>query len=117
MKWTTTLLLPVLGFATQALAERPQNLEPVPEPPALPQQVESGHAMNLGEPQITIIRRDNEIIREYRLNGHLYAIKITPNEGAPYYMIDADGDGQLESSFTQNNEHQLLVPMWVLHRW
>jgi len=117
----TTLLkviaLPVFLFAGSAQAERPDNLQPVPEPPPPPDQIQDGEAMPLGEPQITIIQRENEIVREYRLNGSLYAVKITPKGGRPYYLIDADGDGDMESRFFDNNNSPLIVPQWVIHRW
>ena len=105
-------------------AQRPDNLQPVPDPPAPPPTVTSGEVMPpasadqpLGPPQITIMRRGNNRIKEYRLNGHLYAVKITPDNGAPYYLIDVDGDGHMEGRFLDNNNDRVMVPMWVLHRW
>jgi len=99
------------------LAQRPDNLQPVPEPPPMPNQLQSGEAIPLGEPQITIIQRGDKMIREYRLNGHLYAVKITPQRGVPYYLIDADGDGYMEGQFYDNSGRGLATPQWVLHRW
>jgi len=112
-------LLVLLGLLASgsALAQRPANLQPVPEPPPPPDQLHSGEAIPLGEPQITIIQRDNKIIREYRLNGHLYAVKIIPERGQPYYLIDADGDGYMEGQFFDNSGRGLTTPQWVLHRW
>lgn len=98
-------------------AQRPANLQPVPEPPPMPEQLQDGEAIPLGEPQITIIRRGDAIIREYRLNGHLYAVKITPQSGPAYYLIDSDGDGYMEGRFRDNNNAHLYVPQWVLFRW
>lgn len=100
-----------------ALAQRPDNLQPVPEPPPPPRQVQSGEAMPLGEPQISIIRRGDNLIREYRLNGHLYAVKIIPDRGKPYFLIDTDGDGYMEGQFMDNNDAKVMVPMWIIHRW
>lgn len=110
-----TGLLMLLAFSL-ALAERPDNLQPVPEPP-LPRRVESGETMPLGEPEVTIVRRGDSIVREYRLNGHLYAVKITPDGGIPYYLIDTDGDGYMEGQFFDNNDNRVMVPMWVIQRW
>ncbi len=103
--------------AGTALAQRPDNLIPIPEPPPPPGQLQSGEAIPLGEPEITIIQREDSIVREYRLNGHLYAVKITPNRGAPYYLIDADGDGYMEGQFFDSNDARIKPPMWVLFRW
>ena len=106
------------AFAQQPLPPNyPPNLQPLPEPPPIPDQLQSGEAMPLGEPQVTIIQREDAIIREYRLNGHLYAIKITPRRGKPYYLIDSDGDGLMESRFVDLDSQKLLVPQWVLFRW
>jgi hypothetical protein len=115
-------LLNVIGFislmvASNVLAQRPDNLQPVPEPPPAPDQLQSGEAIPLGEPQITIIRRGDSIVREYRLNGHLYAVKITPERGVPYYLIDSDGDGYMEGQFQDVNDARIITPQWVLFRW
>ena len=109
------LLLLLLGISS-AYAQRPDNLEPLPEPPP-PPGVNSGEALPLGEPQIKIYQRGDNQIKEYRLNGHLYAVRITPESGAPYYLIDADGDGYMEGRFLDNNDAKVMVPMWVLYRW
>ena len=55
-------------------------------------------------------------IDEYRVNGKLYMIRITPEKGAPYYLVDADGDGDLE---TRTNElaPDFLIPSWVIFSW
>lgn len=65
------------------------------------------------EPQITIRERDGELIEEYRLNGRLYKIRVTPLRGAPYILIDHRGDG----SFVPHDgpgTPGLSVPQWVI---
>ena len=91
------------------------DLEDVPEPPRLPQQVESGEAMEL-EPQVTIIHKEDATIEEYRINGHLYKAKVTPVAGPSYYLVDRDGDGRLESRVNDIYE-DIPVPQWVLLTW
>ena len=120
MYMKTIRLLGLIGTlaAGSALAERPANLQPLPEPPPAPNQVQSGEAIPLGEPQVNIYQRDNgDIVTEHRLNGHLFAMKITPNSGPPYYIIDADGDGYMEGKFFDNNQSKIIAPQWVIHRW
>ena len=102
-------LMPV--FAEEAAEQG--NLEDIPEPPVLPEQVESGEAI---EPQITIIQRQESTIEEYRVNGNLYMVKITPSVGPSYYLIDRDGDGRMESRFNGIYD-DIVVPQWVLFRW
>ncbi len=68
------------------------------------------------EPEITITRSQAEIIEEYRANGQLYMIKITPRKGFTYYLVDTDGDGSLDSRKNELDEG-LLIPQWTLFRW
>jgi hypothetical protein len=85
----------------------------IPEPPDLPEAVQSGENM---EPDITIIKRGKETIEEYRINGKLYMVKITPSVGPSYYLVDNDGDGNMEARRSQL-ESGLKVPQWVLFSW
>jgi hypothetical protein len=65
------------------------------------------------EPQITIRQHDGETIEEYRLNGRLYKIKVTPLRGEPYFLVDYRGDGSfvpLEGPGTPG----LSIPQWVI---
>jgi hypothetical protein len=68
------------------------------------------------EPEVTIIDKPTGKIEEFRANGQLYMIKVHPKKGKPYFLVDADGDGQLE---TRTNElaPDLLIPSWVLFSW
>ena len=83
-----------------------------PEPPMLPPRVESGEAL---EPEVTIIETEKEIIQEYRINGRLYMVRITPQAGPPYYLLDIDGDGELDVE--EHDISNISVPQWVLFRW
>jgi len=68
------------------------------------------------EPEVTIIHRGQETIQEYRTGNQLYMIKVIPAKGVPYYLVDADGDGSLE---TRRNDLDVnaVTPKWVLFRW
>lgn len=101
-------------YAPMALAQDGGPVRPgdVPEPPMLPPQVESGEAL---EPEVTIIQTDKEVIQEYRINGRLYMVRITPQAGPPYYLLDIDGDGQLDVE--ENDISNISIPQWVLFRW
>ena len=76
------------------------------EPPVLPPPLQDGESI---EPEITIIQE------EYRANGQLYMIKITPDIGPSYYLMDTDGDGSLET--TKHNLANPEVPNWILLEW
>lgn len=85
---------------------------PVPKPPDLPEPMQSGEAI---EPEVTIIQEEDRKIEEYRLNGRLYMVKVIPSVGPPYYFVDRDGDGTLESRKRGLDTPQ--VPQWVIFRW
>ncbi|MFG6176788.1 DUF2782 domain-containing protein [Halomonas sp. THAF12] len=65
------------------------------------------------EPDITIRQEEDRTIREYRVNGALYAIEIQPAVGPSYYLVDRDGDGDFE----RQNGQRIAVPEWVLKRF
>lgn len=67
-------------------------------------------------PDVTIIQGDDKTIAEYRIHGRLYMIKVTPRKGPPYYLVDTDGDGNLESRRSELSE-DLLIPSWTLMEW
>ena len=68
------------------------------------------------EPEVTIIKRDDQTIEEYRVKGQLYMIKVVPVVGPPYYLIDSTGDGSL--NMRRNDlDPGLVVPSWMIFRW
>lgn len=68
------------------------------------------------EPKVTIHEDGRGVIEEYRLNGSLYMIKVTPSMGLPYYLIDTDGDGELESRRNELDP-DVMIPAWMILRW
>jgi len=65
---------------------------------------------------VTIQPSKQEVINEFRVNGQLYMICVNPTKGRTYCLVDADGDGNLE---TRKNDlsPDFLIPSWVLKRW
>ena len=105
------LLLFLPAFST-ALAD---DKEPaaVPEPPELPLPVQSGEEM---EPDITITRKGKDTIQEYRRNGKLYMIKVVPQVGPAYYMLDTNGDGQMDVKKNDLDKNS-VINQWLLFEW
>lgn len=114
MKRYLFALLLVLPLACGA-EQPPPPLEPLPEGDAPPIPSGTQEAEEL-EPEVTIIKRGKDVVQEYRMNGQLYMIKIVPQVGLPYYLVDRDGDGQLESRYNRL-EPDILVPSWMIYRW
>ncbi|MFA5984123.1 MAG: DUF2782 domain-containing protein [Methylococcaceae bacterium] len=105
------LALPALADeAPEPQVAPPQATPEVPDPP-LP--VQSGEVL---EPDITIIRKEKETIQEYRVGGKLYKVKVIPDVGPPYYLIDTNGDGNLD---VQRNDadRQGHINLWKLLEW
>ena len=102
-----------LMLVASAQTYEDEELAPVPEPPTIPDPLQSGQAI---EPQVTIIRKDDAIIEEYRLDGRLYMAKIIPAAGPAYYLVDRDGDGQMETRMSEIYD-DFTVPQWVLFSW
>jgi hypothetical protein len=77
------LVLPALVFGGQQ-----QDLEILPQNDLQPESVvnETGEV-----PDITIVERENATFEEYRINGRLYKVKVTPKIGQPYYLNYEDG--------------------------
>lgn len=76
----------------------------------------SDDSRNIPEPEVNIIHRKDTTIEEYRINGRLRYVKITPKVGKPYYLVDKDGDGELES---RHNDLDGIPPIaeWILLKW
>ena len=103
-------LLLLSGFSLSAFAAKPvpDNLEPLPPPPAL-------DAASDEEPEVTIIKQTEQTVEEFRTGGRLYMIKITPKVGAPYYLIDDRGDGKFARQ--ESLDSGFRPPRWVIHRF
>jgi len=107
-----SLLAAVCLFAASGsvLAQARTDLQPLPAvPPPPPEMVPFDAAM---EPQVTIKKRENDTVEEYRVNGRLYMMKVTPPHGVSYYLVDDRGDG----TFSRKDalDTGVRVPMWVI---
>lgn len=90
-----------------------QGLDAVPASPDIPEPLQSGEAI---EPEVTILQKQGSTVEEYRMNGNLYMVKVTPSTGVPYYLIDRDGDGRMESRTSKLGD-DVVTPQWVLFQW
>ena len=68
------------------------------------------------QPSITLKEHENRVTEEYRVNNNIYMIKITPAAGAPYYLVDEDGSGDMAMSRGCDGIEQ-NVPQWALFSW
>jgi len=84
--------------STTAFAQQPEGLEPLEEE----------------LPQVTIVKRGDDTLTEFRLRGKLYMVKVSPLNGISYYLIDQDGGGHW---VRYDGNHKLVVPTWVIASW
>ncbi len=113
------LLLSLLSFlliGSSAWAVAPQPLQPPADVSRSELPMPEVMQGNVPGPEITITTSGGRTsVEEYRVNGRLYMIKITPAKGFPYYLIDTDGDGDLDSR--RNDLQGRPVNQWILFRW
>jgi len=87
----------------------PQDAQDVPIPPKIQdEQI---------EPTVTIREEEGRMIEEYRLNGQVYMVKVTPEGGIPYYYIDNNGDGRLELDTTRSAFDPVRPVYWKVKEW
>ena len=102
------LFLVLLGAAASALAQqRPPKLEPLPEPPP-PPLIRDG----ADEPRVRIAPQEGDRVEEVREGGRVVMLKVTPPNGAPYYLMDLTGNGNFMRR--ESLDPGIRVPMWVI---
>jgi len=89
---TSILLGTLTAFTGNVNAEEAQEAEVVIEPPK------------------------QGLIEEFRSNGRVYMIKVTPSKGKPYYLVDGDGDGNFDTR-RSDLDPDLMIPSWVILKW
>jgi hypothetical protein len=106
-------LLPILAgllLSTALYAE-----EAAPPPPPIPDEAPASSSDEELQPEVTIVHRGKDVIQEYRVNGQLYMVKIIPSKGKPYYLVDSDGDGSLETRRSQLDNPEIV--QWRIFTW
>lgn len=57
---------------------------------------------------------DGDRIDEYRVQGMLHVVKVTPRRGPVYYLVDRNGDGRLDTS---EGEGTVSPVLYKLFEW
>lgn len=79
-----------------------------------PLMVQAADEAPSADPDVTIRQDGDKTIQEYRQNGFLYAIKITPKHGKPYFLVRADGT---DDNFIRSDQPDMLIPAWKIFEW
>ena len=108
--------LPVDTTSSGKQSETKSIMETRPPATTKDQGPASDDSRNIPEPEVNIIHRKETTIEEYRINGKLRYVKIIPKLGKPYYLVDKDGDGELES---RHSDLDGIPPIneWILLQW
>ncbi|MBK5377735.1 DUF2782 domain-containing protein [Pseudomonas sp. TH08] len=68
------------------------------------------------EPEVTINTHTegDKVIQEYSRSGFVYAIKVTPKGGKPYFLVRADGS---DANYIRSDQPDMLIPSWEIFTW
>ncbi len=106
MRLLSLITLACLSMGAHAAQPGPPTKGEAPPPPPM-------HADEAAdEPPVTITKQSEQTVEEYRVNGKLYMIKITPKYGAPYYLVDDRGDGKFARQ--ESLDSGFRVPRWII---
>lgn len=97
------LLATLLVASLTAYADTPAV---VPPPPPLKPATISGP-----EPEVKVFQNGPDTVEEYRMNGKLYMVKVSPQGAPAYYLLDNEGKGTLQR-VSPNQPPR--TPSWVL---
>lgn len=106
-------------MGASALLAQDDLAKPPPIPPAetedvpIPPKIQDEEI----EPVVTIREEEDRLVEEYRRNGQIYMVKVTPRGGVPYYYIDTDGDGKLEVDVDDQALEPVQPVHWKIKEW
>ncbi len=80
------------------------------EDPPLPEKVKPTEPVG----DVTIRREGDNVIEEYRRNGSVYMVVVTPENGVRYTYLDTDGDGRLEGDPKEGRTRPVY---YTLYEW
>lgn len=107
---------PPMDLKAPPLEAAPPGADPASPPPGAPP------AGNLtiapppeSAPTVSIRQEKNgDTVEEYRQNGQITMVKVTPKVGIPYTMMDTNGDGRLD----RNDSDGPVGPVYyTLYEW
>ena len=101
---------------THTRAERPGTADaPAREDVPLPEKVEAPPTGDEAAPTVSIrVEANGDRVEEYRQNGRLYMVKVTPERGPVYYLHDTDGNGKLNR---EDGTPSVTPVYWTLYEW
>ncbi len=94
-----------IGAFAQDTAQKPEpQIERLPEP-----------GERVDEPQVRIPVQEGDQVEEIREGGRVVAVKVTPQNGPTYYLIDTTGNGNWMRR--DSLDDGVRVPMWPIKKF
>lgn len=109
------MFLLVLAPLAQALQSEAPPPPPMREPEPLPPKVQDSE--DRIEPQVIIRREEDRSVEEYSSGGVVYMIRVIPDIGPPYFLIDTTGDGDFDSRFQHDQIDPVFPAHWKVWEW
>ena len=100
---------PPAAPSTTLVDDREQDEAPLPEKIVEPLPPEAEAAVS-----IRTDGRTGDVVEEYRQNGKLYMVKVRPERGIPYTLMDTNGDGRLDES---DGDGPVRPVYYTLYEW
>ncbi len=108
------LLVVALLFAPLVVAQPVTEVPPPPPlPEPLPPKTPSSETIQSG---VTIRREDTRRIEEYRVNGELIMVRVIPDVGPTYILMDSVL-GQPLATTPLDDEGPVKPVRYILHEW
>ena len=104
------ILAALFVFATGVQAKSAPTLPP--GAPALPDVPPPDLTVDVTDEPAIVSERNGDLLQEkFIRRGKVYLIKVTPDKGKPYYMVDEEGNGQ----FVRKDEldPNMWKPTWL----
>ncbi len=105
----------VISPFAQALQSEAPPPPPMREPEPMPPKVQDPDEQL--EPQVVIRREDDRLVEEYMSGGVVYMIRIIPDIGPAYYLIDTTGDGNFNTRHTIDQIDPVRPAHWKIAEW
>ena len=66
-------------------------------------------------PEVTVRREGDNVVEEFRRNGRIFLIRVTPPNGQAYYLQDRGEEGEMEVSDQLDTQNE--VSKWRVFQW
>jgi len=63
--------------------------------------------------RVTTADLNKGVIEKYDADGFVYAVKVSPDVGKPYYLLAVDQQGSL----AEISDHDMAIPSWDVLTW